>query len=111
MATYTPSRGDVIWLDFGSTSGHEQAGHRPALVLSGQRYNQKSGLMLACPITTKAKGYPFEAKVTAGVIDGVVLSDQIKSLDWQRRPIKFEAKASAAAVKRCQLLIRALLED
>jgi len=79
---YLPDRGDVVWLDFSPQTGHKQHGKRPAVVHSPQAYNKKTGLALFCPITTKQKGYPFEVKIEAGKINGVVLSDQIKSLDW-----------------------------
>lgn len=80
---YVPEAGDVVWLQFTPQAGHEQAGHRPALVLSPAGYN-RIGLMLCCPMTTKAKGYPFEVPI-AGEPPSVVLSDQVKSLDWRAR--------------------------
>ena len=83
---YVPDRGDIVWLNFTPQAGHEQAGHRPALVLSPAAYNGKTGLMLCCPITSQVKGYPFEVRLDAGAdAQGVVLSDQVKSLDWQAR--------------------------
>jgi mRNA interferase MazF len=83
---YVPERGDVVWLKFSPQAGHEQAGRRPAVVLSPQAYNAKVGLCLACPVTTQAKGYPFEVVIPPGLeASGVVLSDQIKSLDWRAR--------------------------
>ena len=79
-----PKQGDVIWINLNPQSGHEQAGNRPALVLSPVEYNKKVGLALLCPITTQIKGYPFEVLIPAGlIVSGVVLSDQIKSLDWR----------------------------
>jgi mRNA interferase MazF len=87
---YVPERGDVVWLEFTPQSGHEQAGHRPALVLSPLSYNRKVGLALFCPITTKSKGYPFEVVIPHGFkVNGVILSDQIRSLDWQARRAQF----------------------
>lgn len=84
--TYVPHRGDVVWLEFTPQSGHEQAGHRPALVLSPRSYNRKVGLALFCPITSQVKGYPFEVVLPPGLKSkGAVLSDQIKSLDWRVR--------------------------
>ena len=83
---YIPRRGDAIWLNFNPQSGHEQAGRRPALVLSPEEYNRKTGLAVFCPITSQVKGYPFEVKLPAGLpVNGVVLADQVKSLDWQVR--------------------------
>ena len=79
---YVPDRGDVVWLHFTPQAGHEQAGHRPALVLSPASYNRRSGLMLCCPITSRVKGYPFEVALGGGQeLAGVILADQVKSLD------------------------------
>jgi mRNA interferase MazF len=83
---YVPERGDAVWLTFAPTAGHEQAGRRPALVLSPGTYNGRTGLMLACPITRRAKGYPFEVALPeAFAIDGVVLADQVRCIDWRAR--------------------------
>ncbi len=84
MARYVPDCGDVVWLHFSPQAGHEQAGHRPAVVLSPASYNGKTGLMLCCPMTTQIKGYPFEV-VIGGPRPSVVLSDQVKSVDWRAR--------------------------
>lgn len=83
---YVPERGDMVWLTFNPQAGHEQAGRRPAVVLSPAAYNGKVGLALVCPVTNQQKGYPFEVMVpqTAG-ITGVILADQLKSLDWRVR--------------------------
>ena len=85
---YVPEVGDVVWLEFDPQAGHEQAGHRPALVLSPSTYNSKAGLMVCCPLSTKIKGYPFEVKAMLDDQEGVVLSDQVKSLDWKTRRAK-----------------------
>ena len=83
---YVPDRGDVVWLQFSPQAGHEQVGHRPALVLSPANYNRLSGLMLCCPMTTKKKGYPFEVVISDALEQAsVVLADQVKSLDWTVR--------------------------
>jgi mRNA interferase MazF len=83
---YIPSRGDVVWVSRSPQAGHEQAGRRPALVVSPAAYNGKVGLAVLCPITSKAKGYPFEVIVPDGLeVSGVILSDQVKSLDWRAR--------------------------
>jgi mRNA interferase MazF len=83
---YVPDSGDLIWLTFDPQAGHEQAGRRPALVLSPKIYNQKSGLALVCPVTNQAKAYPFEVTVPSGHgATGVILSDQVKSVDWKAR--------------------------
>ena len=107
---YCPKQGDVVWLSFTPQSGHEQAGYRPALTLSPESYNRKVGLALFCPITTKAKGYPFEVPLPSGLkASGVVLSDQVKSLDWQARSAKFSCKLPASAVSEVLVKLEALL--
>ena len=84
--SYVPERGDVVWLSFNPQVGHEQSGHRPAVVISPRAYNRRVGLALFCPITSQVKGYPFEVVLPAGLgVEGAVLSDQIKSLDWRVR--------------------------
>ena len=81
-----PERGDVVWLEFNPQAGSEQAGHRPALVISPKSYNRKVGLALVCPITFRVKGYPFEVELPEGIeVKGAILCDQIKSLDWRAR--------------------------
>ena len=83
---YFPERGDAVWVSFNPQSGYEQAGRRPALVLSPSAYNRRVGLAVFCPITSQVKGYPFEVVIPAGLgMTGAVLSDQVKSLDWQAR--------------------------
>lgn len=84
MARYVPDAGDVVWLNFMPEAGHEQAGRRSALVLSPAAYNDKTGLMICCPMTTQIKNYPFEVLI-AGTPASVVLADQVKSLDWRVR--------------------------
>ena len=99
MAEYVPERGDLVWLEFSPQTVHEQAGRRPALVVSPSGYNAKVGLALCCPVTSKVKGYPFEVVVPAelGVV-GVVLSDQIKSLDWRARRARLIGRAPVGVV-------------
>lgn len=83
---YVPRRGDLVWLHFNTQTGHEQAGRRPALVLSPKSYNARVGLAILCPVTGHAKSYPFEVVLPpGGAVAGVVLSDQVKSLDWRAR--------------------------
>ena len=90
MAAYAPERGDVVWLSFNPQAGHEQAGRRPALVLSPMEYNKKVGLSILCPITSQVKGYPFEVVIPDDCeVQGVILSDQVKSLDWRIRDAEF----------------------
>lgn len=108
---YIPARGDAIWLEFDPQAGREQAGRRPALVLSPTIYNRKSGLALVCPITSAIKGYPFEVAIPAGLaLQGVVLADQLRSLDWRRRRAKFIAKIPNALMENVTAKIAALLE-
>jgi mRNA interferase MazF len=86
MPAFVPDAGDLIWLTFDPQAGHEQAGRRPALVLSPKPYNQKAGLALVCPVTNQIKGYPFEVPVPAGCgVKGVILADHVKSVDWKTR--------------------------
>lgn len=96
---YVPERGDIIWLDFTPQSGHEQKGKRPAIVISPKEYNEKVELGIFCPITSKEKGYPFEVKIESKKIDGVILSDQLKSLDWKSRNAEFIVKARKEEIK------------
>src|SRR5437588_3853817 len=85
-AAYVPERGDAVWITLDPQAGHEQAGRRPALVLSPGAYNGRVGLALCCPITSQVKGYPFEVALPAGLpVAGVVLADQVKNLDWRAR--------------------------
>lgn len=87
---YVPDRGDLIWITFNPQAGHEQAGRRPAVVLSPAAYNGKVGLALLCPITSQIKGYPFEVLIPSGLpVTGAILSDQVKSLDWQVRQAEY----------------------
>ena len=84
--TYVPQCGDVVWITLNPRTGHEQAGRRPAVVLSSKNYNGKIGLAILCPITNQVKGYPFEVLIPAGLpVAGAILSDQVKSLDWRAR--------------------------
>jgi mRNA interferase MazF len=109
--SYVPERGDVVWLDFDPQAGHAQSGRRPAFVLSPATYNGKTGLMLCCPITTQVKGYPFEVAVEgAANIRGVILADQVKSLDWQVRKAEKKGKVTKAVLEEVVDKIRAILE-
>lgn len=87
---YIPKRGDLVWVSFNPQSGHEQAGRRPAVVLSPLAYNNKAGLAIMCPITSQIKGYPFEVIIPDKLpIAGVILSDQVKNLDWRERNAEY----------------------
>jgi mRNA interferase MazF len=108
---YVPERGDFVWITFTPQAGHEQAGRRPALVLSPSSYNGKAGMALVCPITNQTKGYPFEALIPDGLtVTGVVLADHIRSVDWRARHTVFECAAPDAFVKKVLQLSRALLQ-
>ncbi|WP_018086841.1 endoribonuclease MazF [Desulfurispora thermophila] len=107
---YVPGRGDLVWLQFNPRAEHEQAGERPALVISPLSYNQRVGLALMCPVTSKVKGYPFEVLLPADLpVSGVVLADQIKSLDWRARGARFicrvPEKVMREVIEKLQLLI------
>jgi mRNA interferase MazF len=110
-ASYTPSRGDLVWLDFTPQAGHEQAGTRPALVLSPRDYNRKVGLALVCPVTSSVKGYPFEVALPAGLkLQGVVLADQVKSLDWRARHARHADQLSAHVMQEVTARILVLVD-
>jgi mRNA interferase MazF len=107
---YIPCRGDIVWLNFSPQSGHEQRGKRPALVVSAKIYNEKTSLCVCLPITSKIKGYPFEVKLpTTLEISGVVLSDQIKNLDFVTREASFICKAPKKVLDTVQKNIMALV--
>jgi mRNA interferase MazF len=105
---FVPDSGDIVWLNFTPHAGHEQAGHRPALVLSPAVYNDKTGLMICCPLTTRIKSYPFEVPI-GGDRPSVVLADQIKSFDWRARKAVRKGKVSATALADVRAKIRALI--
>ena len=109
--SYIPRRGDVVWISLNPQAGHEQAGRRPAVILSPHAYNAKVGLALLCPITSQAKGYPFEVAVPAGLpISGVVLSDHVRSLDWRARKAEWAftlpPQTTAEVLAKLQTLLR-----
>ena len=107
---HCPRRGDVVWLAFTPQSGHEQAGHRPALVLSPESYNRKVGLALFCPITSQIKGYPFEVVIPDGFkVKGAILADQIRNVDWTARNIELIFKAPQPLIDEVQEKINAIL--
>ena len=104
-----PECGDVVWLAFDPQAGHEQSGHRPALVISPASYNQKTGLMVCCPMSTRIKGYPFEVQAEVDGVPGAVLADQVKSLDWRVRSAKRKGAVSDAVLTEVRAKIKALL--
>jgi mRNA interferase MazF len=108
---YVPERGDIVWISLNPQAGHEQAGRRPAVVVSPKSYNGKVGLGLFCPVTSQAKGYPFEVAVPQGLsVGGVVLADQVKSLDWRARRAEFAGRLPAETSDEVLGKLGALLE-
>ncbi len=108
MARYVPNAGDIVWLNFTPQAGHEQAGHRPTLVISPVAYNEKTSLMICCPMTTQIKNYPFEV-IIGGTPPSVVLADQVKSVDWRVRKAKGKGKVSAEELAEVRAKIVALI--
>ena len=106
--SYVPEAGDVVWLEFSPQAGHEQAGHRPALVLSPASYNGKTGMMICCPMTTQIKGYPFEVVISKNP-PSAILSDQVKSLDWRVRRTKRKASVETETLDEVRGKLRALI--
>lgn len=106
---YVPEAGDIVWLHFDPQAGHEQAGHRPALVLSPSAYNSKTGLMLCCPMTTQIKGYPFEVLISNPGQQSVVLADQVKSLDWVARKASRKGQISSEELSDVRAKVFALI--
>jgi mRNA interferase MazF len=108
---YVPERGDAVWINFNPQAGHEQAGKRPALVVSPASYNGKVGLALLCPIANKIKGYPFEVNIPDGLaVTGTILSDRVKSLDWQARNVTFICQLPDEVVEQVLAKAHTLLE-
>jgi mRNA interferase MazF len=108
MPRYVPEAGDIVWLNFTPRTGHEQAGHRPALVLSPASYNDKTSLSICCPLTTQIKNYPFEVLI-AGTPQNVVLADRVKSLDWRARKAVRKGAVSVEELAEVRAKIRALI--
>jgi mRNA interferase MazF len=110
--SYIPERGDAVWITLDPQAGHEQAGRRPALVLSPAAYNGRVGLAVFCPITSQVKGYPFEVAIPAGLpVSGVVGADQVKSLDWRARKAARIGRLSKEVVAQVLQRLRTLLAD
>lgn len=111
MTGYVPQAGDIVWIDFNPQAGHEQAGRRPALVLSPGNYNGKIGLMVCCPVTNQAKGYPFEVAIPNNPqVTGVVISDHVKNLDWQARHAKKIGQVDRRCLDQVKAKVKALLQ-
>jgi mRNA interferase MazF len=109
VAAYVPDAGDIVWLDFDPQAGREQGRRRPALVLTDSAYNRASGLAVVCPLTSKRKPYPFSLPVVVDKVEGAVLVDHLKSLDWKARAVKFHAKADPALLSRVRAYLAVLL--
>ena len=108
--SYIPNRGDIVWINFTPQAGHEQRGKRPALIISPKIYNEKTSLCVCLPITSKIKGYPFEVALPANLdIEGVILSDQIKNLDFLARKVSFICKVTDFVIEEVQKNILALV--
>ena len=108
VRSYVPDAGDIVWLSFDPQAGREQAGRRPAVVLSPSAYNAKTSLMICCPMTSQIKNYPFEVRI-AGASPSAVLADQVKSLDWRKRGARRKGTISAAELAEVRAKIRALI--
>jgi mRNA interferase MazF len=107
-----PRRGDLVWLDFALQAGHEQAGRRPALVISRDEYNRKVGLLLACPVTSRKKGYPFEVELPQRLpVEGVILADQIRNLDWKARKATYIERLDEDVLEEVLSKFGALIEE
>lgn len=110
MAAYVPDEGDIVWLNFTPQSGHEQAGRRPAVVLSPKAYNQRSGLLVCVPMTNQVKGYPFEVVLSGGGASGAALADQVKSLDWKSRHAERKGQTTLTEIGEIKAKIKTLLK-
>ena len=109
---YIPQRGDIVWITLNPQAGHEQSGHRPAVVLSPGSYNSKTGLALFCPVTSQVKGYPFEVLLPEGLpVEGAILSDQVKSLDWRVRNAERLCSLPASTISEVMQKLNILLSQ
>lgn len=108
---YIPDRGDVVWLDFNPVRGHEQEGRRPAMILSAKGYNAKSGLALVCPVTSHVKGYPFEVQFKTKNVQGVILADQIRGVDWTQRTAAKIGTVSESVLTDVQECVKKLIVE
>lgn len=109
--SFIPDRGDVVWINLDPQAGHEQAGVRPVLVLSPAAYNGRVGLMVCCPITTQSKGYPFEVLIKNNLkVSGVILADQVKSLNWKARGAKKKGRISEDELSETLNKLKAVID-
>lgn len=107
---YIPQKGDLVWMDFDPTIGREQKGLRPAIVVSQNMFNKKSSLVFVCPITTVSKDYPYRIKIIAQNIKGFIMTEHLKSIDWNGRKLKFVEKASPDIVESVKNCIGAIID-
>jgi mRNA interferase MazF len=106
-----PDAGDLVWVDLNPTLGHQQSGHRPAIVLPPRAYNERSGLCILCPVTSRGRGYPFEVAVPHGhAISGVVLADQPRSVSWEKQYVKIGGMSSAKLIDEVRERLAVLLQ-
>ena len=109
VRSYIPEAGDIVWLEFDPQAGREQAGRRPAVVLTPGMYNKKTNLMICCPLTTQIKGYPFEVLVEVDGVESAILSDQVKSLDWKIRKAKYKNRVGSEVLAEVRAKAKSLL--
>ena len=109
-SAYVPDMGDIVWLDFNPAAGHEQAGHRPALVLTPRPYNSRTSLMVCVPITSQIKGYPYEVDLRHKSVRGVALADQVKSTDWSARNARKKGEISLVVLEAVRTKIKLFLQ-
>lgn len=109
--TYVPSRGDIVWIDFDPTKGHEQRGRRPALVISPQKYNVLTHRAIFCPVTSKSKGYVFEVLLEDTLITGSILADQVRTMDFTKRNIEFIEKVSPVTMDHVEAKLLTLIVE
>jgi mRNA interferase MazF len=108
---YCPDVGDLVWIDLDQTLGHEQSGHRPAIVLTPRQYNVRSGLCIMCPITSRARGYPFEVAIPRGhAVAGIILVDQARSVSWEKRYVKMAGVAPVELLDEVRERLAAVLQ-
>lgn len=110
VAAYVPDEADIIWMNFTPQSGHEQAGRRPAVVLSPKAYNSRAGLLVCVPVTNQVKSYPFEVMLSGTGATGAALADQVKSLDWRSRQAERKGKVTVAEMVEIKSKIKVLLK-
>jgi mRNA interferase MazF len=109
VTRYVPRAGDIVWIDFDPKAGREQAKRRPALVVTDQSYNRASGLVVVCPLTSRRKPYPFALPTVVDKVEGAVLVDHLKSMDWAARKVTFQSKANPALLAKARAYLGVLL--